>query len=258
MVPNQPHARLKMPSPTLFLDGIGFWFRRRAVPRCRRRASRLRRACKRIGLKPSPLHTDRHGAVLEVHGSGFTVSCGPAWDSPRELADLLTLASSMGARVTRLDLALDFLGEPAMLSRWALFPSVDGPGVDHNADALRLKAHARRRRPPGWRSPWTHYKNCAYMGGRRSARGLTVYSDKPSKLAPDGPPVLHAELRLRGGHLPAEQRDPVDLIQLVVPETRDHELAALLAQHCAGPVLDHLITRAGAGAVVTSLSLPSL
>jgi len=196
----------------LFLDAVGF------LLADQRRAGRLRRACKRLGLSPSPLHKP----TLR----GFTVSLGPAWEHPDDLANLLAFAAGLSARVTRLDIALDLIGLPARRARWRFFSSLDDPHADASGDAIQLDG--RSPRVPYGRTSGSWIKHdeggAAYARPRRSRRNLVTYSDRPSKLDPDGPGVLHVELRLRPPLIPTDPTEVVALLDV-------RELARLLAQH---------------------------
>ena len=117
------------------------------------------------------------------------------------------------------ELALDLIGYLAAIARQVAFPSIDNPDLTLADDLGRLRGNTRRHGE-------------TVDGGRyerrpEADRNLVVYTDLPSKLNPDGPAVLHAELQLQGQHLADDLRTPRGLLKLVQPLV----MLKLYAQH---------------------------
>ena len=193
----------------------------------RSRARRLRRDLRSLGLRPDMLRPSRYGVSLKV-------SLGPLWHVPLDLEararsaqltpdihEVCAVAERAGARVTGLELALDLIGFPADKARWMAFPSLDRPGVPETEDIFRLRGNTLR--------PGTSVQGTGYARQRAADRNLVVYTDRPSKLNPGGPPVLHTEVRLQGRHLPENLRAPRGILRLCQPLT----FLRLFAMHVA-------------------------
>lgn len=235
----------RTPEAVPFIDALGFWLDDQ------KRAGRLRRRCKRLGLSPSPLYRPSR--------RGFTVSLGPAWDRPDDLRGLLDLAARLDARVTRIDVALDVFGMNSRRARHRFLASLDDPCAGDANDMIRLNGRSPRIPLGRTAGSWiTHHEGGAsYARPRRARRNLVAYSDLPSKLSPDypaGQPVFHVEARLRSPLIPT---DPLAIFDLL----DGRKLVRLLAKHVElkrsvrlllpGP-LARAYTRAYVRAVVTS------
>lgn len=241
-----PTAQATRPEIVAFGDGIGVWTDRResrsgGTPRSR--LGKVRRRWVRCGLEPGPIIDTPWGASL------FSGSLAPIWNNGTDLerralgqppqdcqAVLEALerreiqATRRGyrdivqplARITRVDLALDVLGIPVWIARRLLMPSLDDHARDERDDLIRVPNWRTLRRGRGrlhgaWQPGKTGHE-AVYSGPKSRGRVLVVYDDRPSKLDPEGPPVLHFDQRLRGSVLPQEVRDdPFMLLPYLSP-----------------------------------------
>jgi hypothetical protein len=214
-------------------DVVGFWigpgWSAEPMSGMRKRAGRLRRQAKRLGLSPCALY-------LNAWGAGFTVSLGPIWNQPPvnlearaagtdpcDLLSLIEVAEKVGARVTRLDLAIDLLGVPAKAAHSMFFPSCYPGTGERTEDLFRLRGRTPK---PGKPCSGTDYER-----SRRSSRNKCIYSDRPSKVAPDDGPALHCDAaRLKADHLPKEFRKRGGL-RFLLTLAQPHRILAIIDPH---------------------------
>ena len=217
---------------TPFLDGVAFLFGpEMGSPGSRARI--LKRAAAAAGICVSSVFTAAEGLRSPLDNesrAGIRFSLGAVWNSPEKLAELLNLASSLGATVGELELAQDALGQDAQGVAEQCFPSLLDPAQNSRRDSWTLKQRA------GWFTPWPDPlrwntapdRGASYLKHKAAPVNCCAYLDRPSKLDPEGPNVFHIEVRAKGNRVPAKFREPLALLKLRDAATFDQLLECFI------------------------------